>query len=82
MEKLEQYGRRLCLRFVGIPTEKNETIEKVSEKIMRICKESGAEISDTVIDQAHRIDVLYVEKATKNHVRASFFGFLLFAIKE
>ena len=25
----EQYGRRLCLRFEGIPTENNETSDKV-----------------------------------------------------
>ena len=36
IEELEQYGRRLCLRFEGIPTEKNETSDKVLEKIMGI----------------------------------------------
>ena len=29
IEELEQYGRRLCLRFEGIPTEKNKTNGKV-----------------------------------------------------
>ena len=33
---------------------------------MAICKESGVEISDTVIDHAHRIVAPYVDKTTKN----------------
>ena len=48
IEELEQYGRKLCLKFEGIPTEKNETSDKVLEKIMGICKDSGLEIPDTV----------------------------------
>ena len=65
IEELEQYGRRLCLRFEGIPTEKNETSDKVLHKIMGICKDSGVEIPDTVIDRAHRIGVPYVDKTTQ-----------------
>ena len=38
IEELEQYGRRLCLRFEGVPTEMNETGDKVLEKIVVICK--------------------------------------------
>ena len=44
IEELEQYGRRLCVRFEGVPTEKNENSNKVLEEIMRICKDSGVEI--------------------------------------
>ena len=82
IEELEQYDRRLCLRFHGIPTEKNETSDKDLEKIMGICKDSDVEIPDTVIDRTHRIDIPYVDKTTKNHVRASLFGFLLFATEQ
>ena len=82
IEELEQYGRRLCLRFERIPTEKNETSDKVLEKIMRICKESGVEIPDTVIDRAHRIGVPYVDKYLKKHVRVSLFGFQHFATEQ
>ena len=46
IEELEQYGRRLCLRFEGIPTEKNETSDKALNKIMGIYKDSGVEIPD------------------------------------
>ena len=38
---------------------------------MGICKDSEVEIPDTVIDRTHRIDIPYVDKTTKNHVRAS-----------
>lgn len=66
IEKLEQYGRRLCFRFEEFPTEKNETGGKVLEKIMETCKESSVEILDTVIDRVNRIGVRYVHKTTKN----------------
>ena len=65
IEKLEQYGRRLCLRFEGFPTEKNKTSGKVLEEIMETCKESSVEILDTVIDRVNRIGVPYVHKTTK-----------------
>ena len=64
-EELEQYGRRLCLRFEGVPTEKNETSDKVLDKIIGICKDLGVEIPDTVADCAHSIGVSYVDKTTK-----------------
>ena len=82
IEVLELYGRRLCVNFEGILTEKNETSDKVSEKIMGICRDSGPEISDTVIDGAHRIGVPYVDKTTKKSCKSSLFAFLLFAIEE
>ena len=69
-KELEQYRRRLCLMFEGMPTEKNETCDKVLENIMGICKESGIEIFDTVIDQAHRIGALYVDKTTKKSCKS------------
>ena len=80
IEELEWYLRRLCLRFQGIPTEKNETIDKVLEKITGICKESGIGIPDTVIDRAHRIGVPYVDKTTD--VRVPLFSFLLFVTEQ
>ena len=80
IEELEWYLRRLCLRFQGIPTEKNETIDKVLEKITGICKESGIGIPDTVTDRAHRIGVPYVDKTTD--VRVPLFSFLLFVTEQ
>ena len=67
IEELGQYGRRLCLRFEGIPTEKNETSDKVLEKIMGICNESGVQIPHTVVDRAKRIGVLDNSKTKGRH---------------
>ena len=39
--------------------------DKVLDKIMGICKESGVGIPDTVTDRAHMIGEPYVEKTTK-----------------
>ena len=78
IKELEQYGRRLCLRFEGIPTEKNEASDNVLEKIMGICKESGVEIPDTVIDWAHRKGVPYVDKEAKNLCKGVIVQFLTF----
>ena len=78
IEELEQYDRRLCLRFEGIPTEKNETSGKDLEKIMGICKDSDVEIPDTVIDWTHRIDIPYVDKTTKKSCKSVIVRFSTF----
>ena len=49
---------------------------------MEICKESGVEITDTVIDQAYRIGILYLDKTAKNHVRPSLLDFLHFSTEQ
>ena len=51
----EQYSRRTCLRITNIPCEKDETSEKVLEKIKRLVNEAGVDIPDSNIDRAHRI---------------------------
>ena len=61
IEELEQYGRRLCLRFEGIPTEKNKTSDKVLKKIMGILKKSGVEIPDKVTQSAFTCSKLTIE---------------------
>ena len=80
IEELEQYGRRLYLRFEEISTEKNETSDKILEKIVGICKESGVEVPDTVTDRAHMIGVPYVDKTTKKSCKSVIIRFLLFVI--
>ena len=52
IEELEKYGRGQCLRFEGVPTEKNETSHKVLSNVVDMCKEAGVDILDTVIDRA------------------------------
>ena len=55
IDELEQYGRRLCLRITGVPTEENENSDKVLTKVKKLITESGVDIPDTTIDRAHRI---------------------------
>ena len=55
IDELEQYGRRLCLRVTGVPTEENESSDNVLEKVKDLISESGVEIPDSTIDRAHRI---------------------------
>ena len=66
IEELEQYGRRLYIIFEQIPAEKYEASDNVLEKIMRISKESGVEISDTIFDRVRRIGEPHVDKTTAN----------------
>ena len=55
IEKIEQYGRRLCLRITGIPTKEKETADTVLGKVINLIEESGVDISDSTIDRVHRI---------------------------
>ena len=51
----EQYSRRTCLRITNIPCEKDETLEKVLEKVKKLVNEAGVDIPNSNIDRAHRI---------------------------
>ena len=53
-EKLEQYGRRLCLWIDGVPTGKKETSEDVLQKV-KSCSDAEIDIPDMAYDQALRI---------------------------
>ena len=54
-EKLEQYGRRLCLRIEGVPSVENESSDDVLGKVKSLITESGCEIPVVIIDRVHRI---------------------------
>ena len=54
-EENEQYGRRLCVRIIGIPSQKNESAEDVRNSVKSIIEESGCDIPDVALDRAHRI---------------------------
>ena len=56
VDELEQYGRRVCLRVEGVERKVNEKSEEVLGKVIKIIKESEAEIPESVLDKAHRID--------------------------
>ena len=55
VEELEQYGRRVCLSNEGVEGKVNLEKERNLEKSYQHCKESEAEISESVLDRAHRI---------------------------
>ena len=54
-EYSEQYSRRRCLRFEGIPVAKDERSEEVYHKIEHILSENDITIPENVLDRAHRI---------------------------
>ena len=55
-DDMEQYQRRLCLRINGVEQEADESGSKCLQKVKKIFKEDlKVDISDSVIDRAHRI---------------------------
>ena len=72
VEELEQYGRRLCLRIDGVPTEEKETSKDLLQKIMSLCSDAEIDIPDMAYDPAHRIGKAYNDKGTT--LRAQIFA--------
>ena len=70
-EELEQYWRRLCLRVDGIPSVENETSDEVLGKVMSLMQKAECDIPEVVIDRVHIIDKGYLEKNSKNYIKAS-----------
>ena len=48
-EELEQYGRCLCLRIEGVPTEKNESSDDELEFTKSLLKEPKVAVPDIVL---------------------------------
>ena len=44
-----------CLRITNVPCEKDETSEKVLEKVKKLVNEAGVDVPDSNIDRAHCI---------------------------
>ena len=61
-ESSEQYSRRLCLRFDGIPPEKDENADDSLEKVKTVFNDIGVVIPDSVLDRAHRVGRPYINK--------------------
>ena len=61
-EENEQYGRKLCLRIDGIPTEKKVPSENVLDKVPEMWTEAGVDIPNEVVGRAHRIGPSYTDK--------------------
>ena len=64
-DKLEQHGRRVCLRSEGVEHQVNEKSQEVLEKVVNIIKESEAENPESVLDIAHRIGSTYTDNDTR-----------------
>ena len=79
IEQLEQYERRQCLRFEGVPTEQNEISHKVLSKVVEMCKVAGVDIPDTVIDRACRIGEAYFGNKRKKNCKSMIFYFTTFS---
>ena len=52
MKELEQYSRRQCLNFSGIPEQQNENTDKI---VAEVAKAAGVNIKPDDIDVSHRI---------------------------
>ena len=63
-EELEQCSRRFCLRNDGVPTVDNKTLDEVLDKVQSVIKKTNCDISDVVIEMAHRIGKCYNHKKT------------------
>ncbi|XP_039290323.1 uncharacterized protein LOC120352681 [Nilaparvata lugens] len=53
IDDLQQYGRRTCLRFFGIPETKGESTDQI---VQRVCKEKlNVELKIDNIHRTHRV---------------------------
>ena len=80
-EELKQYGRRLCLRTESVPFVENESSYDVLDKVKSLITESGCEISNVVIDRAHRIGKGYKNKTRNAPCKSISVRFLTFRYK-
>ena len=62
----------------GVPTEKNETSDKMLRKVTRLCGEAGVNIPDTGTDRAHRISVANVDKKREKSCKSIIVRFTTF----
>ena len=68
-EKLEQYGRRLCLRIDGLSTVQNESSDDVLELTKSLFKEAKVAVPDNVLNRAHRIGPSYKDRITSKKIQ-------------
>ena len=58
-----------CLRITNVPCEKDETSEKVLEKVKKLVNEAGVDVPDSNIDRAHCIGPKKKQKKTGNYCK-------------
>ena len=81
VEELEQYGRRLCLRIDGVPTEEKETSEDVLQKVRSLYSDAEMDIPDMAYDRAHRIGKAYNDKGTNKICKSIIVHFSTFCYR-
>ena len=59
--KLDQFGRRLCLRVQGVPFAENESLDDDVDKVKSLITEYGCEIPDVANGRAHWIGTDYLK---------------------
>ena len=69
-EDIEQYGRRLCLRVDGVEVEKDESADKVLDKVKDYCNEAEVPMPEWALDRAHRIGPEYKDKVSKKSCKS------------
>ena len=58
-EKLEQYGRCICLYIDTIPLKNNEVSEDVLDSVKNLFQLTEVNIPDVVLDRGHRIGRIF-----------------------
>ena len=80
-DKLEQYGRRFCIRIDGVPMAENETSNDVLQNMKSFIEESCSEIPDIKIDRVHRIGKAYTDKTSGVNCKSIIVRFTTFRHK-
>ena len=77
-EELEQYGRCLYLRIDGVPTKTSESSDDVSDSVKSLFQEAKVDISESVIERAHRTGSRYLDTASNNYCKSIIIRFTTF----
>ena len=76
--ELERYGRRLCLRIDGVPTKANESSDDVLDSVKSLFKAAKVDISESIINRAHRIGSRYQDASSNNYCKSIVIRFTTF----
>ena len=77
-EKLEQYGRRLCLRVDEIPAVNNESSDDVMNLTKSLFEEAKFSVPENVLDRAHRIGPIHNNRVSKKKCKSIIVRFTTF----
>ena len=69
-KELKKYGRCLCLRIDGVSTLKDESNDDLLEFTKSLFKEANVAALNNVLDCAHRIGPIYMERKTNKKCKS------------